>query len=289
MIHTDNLAKKFGVIQAVENLSLDAYGMEMAAGRKFSREIPSDEKRAYIINETAARAFGWPQPLGKALALSNKNLARPMFEKGEIIGVVKDFHSQSLHKPIEPVVLSIQRNFYNYAAVKLRRGKIPETLAFLSETWKRLLPGRPFDYFFFDEDVAKMYASERRTGQIFGAGALLSLFISALGLFGLASYSAARRTKEIGIRKTLGASVRDVTILLSREFAWLFLLANILAWPVAYVLFQHWLRGFAYRIAASPAIFLLASAAAFLVLIISVGSQALKSALADPVDSIRYE
>jgi putative ABC transport system permease protein len=162
-------------------------------------------------------------------------------------------------------------------------------LAFLAGTWKQILPGRPFEYSFFDEDVAKMYASERRTGRMFGAGALISLFIAALGLFGLASYSAAKRTKEIGIRKTLGASVRDVTLLLSREFTGLFLLANILAWPVAYFLSNQWLRGFAYRIAASPGIFLLASAAAFLVLIISVGSQAVKAALADPVDSLRYE
>ena len=274
---------------AVDYDFLDTYGMELAAGRNFSREFPSDEKRGYILNETAARAFGWTQPVGKAFALSNKDLARPMFEKGEVIGVVRDFHSQSLHKPIEPVVLSIQKDSYNFAAVKLRQGKIPETLAFLAETWKRVLPGRPFDDSFFDEDVAKMYASELRTGRMFGAGASLSLFIAALGLFGLASYSASRRTKEIGIRKTLGASVRDITVLLSREFAGLFLLANVLAWPIAYLLAKQWLGKFAYRIGASPAILLLASAAAFLVLIVSVGSQAVKAALADPVDSLRYE
>jgi len=274
---------------AVDYDFLNTYGMTLAAGRPFSREFPSDEKRAYIINETAARAFGWTQPIGKGFGLSNKNLMRPMFEKGEVIGVVRDFHSHSLHKPIEPVVLSLQKEFANYAAVKIRPGKIPETLTALAAAWKQVLPGRPFDFFFFDENVARMYAAEQRTGRMFGAGALLSLFLSALGLFGLASFSAAKRTREIGIRKTLGASVRDISVLLSKEFAVLFLVANLIAWPIAYFLMKKWLMSFAYRISAGPRIFLLASAVACLILIAAVGSQALKAALTNPVDALRYE
>ncbi len=274
---------------AVDYSFLDVYGMKLAAGREFSRDKPSDEKRAYIINETAARAFGWAEPVGKGFALSNKNLARPMFEKGEVIGVVRDFHFQSLHKPIEPVVLSIREDSVNYAAVKIRPGRIAQALAALTEAWKRVFPGRPFDYFFFDENVARMYASERRIGRMFGAGAALSLFLSALGLFGLASFSAAKRTREIGIRKTLGASVRDIAVLLSKEFALLFVAANMIAWPAAYLLTKKWLMGFAYRIAAGPQIFLLASVAAGLILTAAVGFQALKAALANPVESLRYE
>jgi putative ABC transport system permease protein len=274
---------------AVDYDFLETFGMELAAGRSFSRNFPSDEKRGYIINETAARIFGWARPVGMSFALSNKNLKVAWFDKGEIIGVVKDFHSQSLHKPIEPVVLSIQKDSYRFAAVKVRPGRTGETLASLAGTWKRILPGRPFDGFFFDDSVAKMYASERRIGRAFGAGALLSLFLAALGLFGLASYSAAKRTKEIGIRKTLGASTRDIVLLLSREFAGLFLAANLAAWPIAYVVTQKWLQGFAYRIAAGPSIFLLASAVGLVVLAMSVSSQALKAAWADPADSLRFE
>ncbi len=268
---------------------LDVYGMEMAAGRKFSPRFPSDAKRAYIINETAAKAFGWTEPLGKGLGLSNQGLARPMFERGEVIGVVRDFHPQSLHRPIEPVVLCLLGRTAEYAAVKIRPGATPRALAAVGEAWRRSYPGRPFDYFFFDERVARMYAAERRSGGMYGAGAALSLFLSALGLAGLASFSAARRTREIGIRKTFGASVRDIVVLLAGEYAKLFVAAGIVALPAAYAMARQWLSGFAYRIEVGPWTFLLAAGAAGAILIAAVGAQSLRAAQADPAKSLRYE
>jgi putative ABC transport system permease protein len=274
---------------AVDFGFLETYDLTLADGRAFSPEIGSDEARAYIINEAAARAFGWKNPVGMRFSLSNKDLARSMFEEGRIIGVVKDFHAQSLRKTIEPVVLSIQKGMFRHVGVKIRPGRIRPALDFMADRWKSIYPGRPFNYDFFDETVARMYRAERRTGRVFGYASVLSLVISGLGLFGLASYAAARRTREIGIRKTLGATTADILRLLSRDFSRLFLVANAIAWPVAFVLMNGWLRGFAYRIAFGPRIFILAGAAAFALLAVSVGSQALRAALADPVDSLRYD
>jgi putative ABC transport system permease protein len=274
---------------AVDYDFLETYGIELSAGRGFSKEFPSDEKQAYIINEAAAKAFGWKEAIGKKFGLSNRNLRQAMFEKGEIIGVVKDFHSQSLHKKIEPLVLSIQKDFCQYVAVKIQKNHIQGTLSSISAEWKKIYSNRPFDYFFFDEEVEKMYKSERQAGRIFGYATLLSILVVSLGLYGLASFSAAKRTKEIGIRKTLGASVSDIMILLSKDFARLFLIANAIAWPVSYALIKKWLQSFAYRINLGPQIFLLAAFLALVIMLLSVGSQAIKAALANPVDSLRYE
>jgi len=274
---------------AVDYDFLETYGIELAEGRDFSKEFPSDEKQAYITNEAAAKTFGWDQPLGKMFSLSNRDLMRPMFEKGTVIGIVKDFHAQSLHKKIEPIVLSIQKGLYRYAAVKIRPGRTAEALDFMAAQWKKVYPDRPFDYFFFDQEVGKMYQSERRAGRIFGVAALLSILVAGLGLYGLASFSAARRTKEIGIRKTLGASGGDIALLLSKEFTLLFVLANVIAWPAAYFVMSKWLLSFAYRIRFGPEFFALAALVAFAVMLVSVGGQAVKAALADPVDSLRYE
>jgi putative ABC transport system permease protein len=274
---------------AVDYGFLETYGMTLASGRTFSRDFATDEKQAYIINETAARAFGWTDPVGKTFALSNKGLAKPIFEKGRIIGVVRDFHSQSLHKPIEPLVLSIQEGVYRNAAIRLRGDRVRDTLSAIAAEWKKVLPDRPFDYFFFDESVSAMYGSERRTGLMFGGAALLSVLIAGLGLYGLASFSAARRTKEVGIRKALGATSGDIVRLLARDFGGLFLTANAIAWPVAYVLMKRWLEGFAYRIGFGLPIFLLAAAFTLALLAVSVGSQALRAAGTDPAKALRYE
>ncbi len=275
--------------EAVDYGFLETYGMKLAAGRAFSGDFATDEKQAYIINETAARSFGWADPVGKTFALSNKGLAKPMFEKGRIIGVVKDFHSQSLHKPIEPLVMSVQKDSYRFAAVRIRSGRVRETLAAISGEWKKVYPERPFDAVFFDESVAAMYGSERRTGRIFGGAAALCVLIAGLGLFGLASFSAARRTREVGIRKTLGATAGDIIRLLARDFGLLFLAANTAAWPVAYLLMKKWLEGFAYRIGLGLPVFLLAAFIGFALLAISVGSQAWRASLTDPAKALHYE
>jgi len=274
---------------AVDYDFLETFGMTLVVGRSFSPTFSADAKRAYIINETAARTFGWNEPLGRRFSLSNKNLQRPIFEEGQIVGVVKDFHSRSLRGSIEPLVLSLQPDAVRYASLRFREGRTKQALEALASRWKEILPGRPLEFSFLDETVNRMYQEERRTGRIFGYAAALSLCLSGLGLIGMASFAAARRTKEIGIRKTMGASVLDIVRLLSGNFLRLFLIANVLAWPTAYVLMRSWLMDFAYRIGLGPSIFLLASALAFLLLAVSVGFKALRAALADPVQSLRYE
>ena len=174
-------------------------------------------------------------------------------------------------------------------AVKIQKNHIQGTLSSISAEWKKIYSNRPFDYFFFDEEVEKIYRSERQAGRIFGYATLLSILVVSLGLYGLASFSAAKRTKEIGIRKTLGASVSDIMILLSKDFARLFLIANAIAWPVSYALIKKWLQSFAYRINLGPQIFLLAAFLALVIMLLSVGSQAIKAAIANPVDSLKYE
>lgn len=274
---------------AVDYDFLQTFGIGLAEGRNFSEDFPSDGKYAYIVNETAVKAFGWKNPLGRRFGLSNSGLMRPVFEMGEIIGVVKDFHFQSLHTKIEPLVLKILNDDIRYVTLRIRGGRTAEALGAIGSEWKRIYPGRPFEYFFFDETMDKMYRAELRTGAVFLYASLLSVIIAGLGLYGLASFSVASRTKEIGIRKTIGASAGDIVVLVMKDYGVLFLIANVLSWPVAYLLMSRWLEGFAYRITLGPGVLLLASALSLLVLLTSVGSQSLRAARANPVESLRYE
>jgi putative ABC transport system permease protein len=268
---------------------LSTFGISLAAGRDFSAAVPSDSRTAYIVNESAVRAFGWANPLGKKIQFSNKDLARPVYEPGQVLGVVKDFHFQSLHEPIQPLVLKIETQGITHIAVKIAPGRTRETLDFLAARWKSVFPGRPFDFSFFDEDVDRIYQADRRTGRVFGLATVLSLVIAGLGLFGLASFSAAQRTREIGIRKVLGATTGSIWRLLSGEFNRLILVANLIAWPPAYFLMGRWLRGFAYRVPLDPVLFALAGAASFAVAMAAVTARAARAAAADPAESLRYE
>ena len=274
---------------AVDYDFLQTYGIDLAEGRAFSPEFPTDEKRAYIVNETAVKAFGWKDPVGKSFGLSNSGLMHPVFEMGKVIGVVRDFHFQSMHRKIEPLVLKILGDDIRYVTVRIRGGRTAEALGAVGDEWKRIFPGRPFEYFFFDEAMDRMYRAELRTGAVFLYASLLSVVIAGLGLYGLASFSVASRTKEIGIRKTIGASTWDIAVLVMKEYGGLFLAANVLSWPVAYLLMNRWLEGFAYRIALGPGVLLLASALSLLVMLVSVGSQSLRAARANPVESLKYE
>ncbi len=268
---------------------LSTYKMELRSGRDFSREFGSDDKRAYIINETAARSFGWAEPLGKKIQLSNRDLMRAEFEPGEVIGVVRDFHFRSLHERIDPLVLKIRKTEFTHVAARLSPGQVRTGLDFLAASWKQLFPGRPFEFSFLDEDIDRLYREDRRTGRVFGYATAFSILIAGLGLFGLASFSTAQRTREIGIRKVLGASAESIVVLLSREFAALVLAANVLAAPVAYVLMTRWLQSFAYRTGPGAWTFILAAGLSFLLALATVSTKAMRSALSNPVDSLRYE
>jgi len=268
---------------------LSTFGMELASGRDFSPDRPSDARTAYIVNAAAVRAFGWTDPLGKTIQLSNKNLSRPVYEPGQVIGVVKDFNFQSLHESVQPLVIKIETQSLTHIAVKVAPGRTRQALDFLAARWKALFPGRPFDFSFFDEDIDRIYQADRRTGRVFGLATILSLAIAGLGLFGLASFSAAQRTREIGIRKVLGATTGSICRLLSSEFNRLILASNILAWPLAYFLMFRWLRGFAYRISMNPLPFLIAGAASFAVAMAAVAVRTVRAASAEPAATMRYE
>ncbi len=269
----------------VDYAFIDTYGMEMAAGRDFSKQYPTDAAEAFIINEKAAREIGWTpeEAVGKGFSYGFGD------RKGRIIGVVKDFHFESIHQEIAPIVFFIQPSQYGLMSVRIRPGEIPSTIAFLQKRWAEWQPKFPFSYSFLDERFAGLYRAEEKLGKVFLGFSLLAIFIACLGLYGLASFSAEKRTREIGIRKTLGATTPRVVLMMSRDFTRWVLAANVIAWPVAYLAMRSWLRGFAYRIDLGPGPFLLAGAAVLFIAVVTVSHQAIKAALANPADALRTE
>jgi putative ABC transport system permease protein len=208
---------------------------------------------------------------------------------GTIIGVTQDFHYKGLQTKVEPLVLQWRPSYFSYLSLTVRTENLPETLSFVEKKWNELQLGRLFTYFFLDEDFDRHYRSEERLGRLFAVLTFLAVCLSCLGLAGLASFSAEQRTKEIGIRKILGASASNILILLVAEFTkWVFV-ASILAWPLAYFVTHEWLQGFAYRTNMSVWVFGLSAAFALLIALMAVGYQSLKAAIANPVDSLRYE
>ncbi|HDT14559.1 MAG TPA: FtsX-like permease family protein [Candidatus Aminicenantes bacterium] len=268
----------------VDHDYIPTFGITVVAGRNFSKERGTDATQAFVINEAAARRIGWSRPeeaIGQGFEYGRR--------RGQIIGVVKDFHFESLHQEISPIVMYVSASDLGRISIRLAPGDIPRTMEFLRATWAEMRPNRPFSYSFIDENFDRLYRSEEDLGRIFRTFAWLSVGIGCLGLFGLASFSAERRTKEIGIRKVLGASTGGLAVLLSKEFTRWALVANLVAWPVAYFAMSRWLRNFAYRMDIGPGVFLMAGALALAVAILTVSSQAVKAALSDPVRSLRYE
>jgi len=206
----------------------------------------------------------------------------------EIVGLMKDFHFESLHQPIRPLVLRVVRESATYLVLRVH-GNIPDILHDVESRWSSFTNGQPFVYFFLDDELNARYAAEQNVGKIFGTFSGLGIFIACLGLFGLATYTTEQRTKEIGIRKVIGASVTSIAGLLSKEFVRLVLVANLVAWPIAYFAMQRWLENFAYRIELHLGTFLLAAALALIIAMLTVSYHAIKAALRNPVDSLRYE
>jgi putative ABC transport system permease protein len=260
------------------------YQIKMKEGRFFSREFLSDTM-SVVLNEEAVKTMGLKDPIGKNLVRigDTRNL--------RIVGVTDDFNFQSLHRKIEPLVMGLFRSsgFGRFVSVRFTPQNAQSTIQSISSIWHKYAGNQAFEYSFFNDEFAKLYASEERTGQIFTIFSMLAIFIACLGLLGLAAYTAEQRTKEIGIRKVLGASVSEIILLLTQEFTKWVLIANIIAWPVAYYFMNSWLENFAYRINFNIWIFVLAGASALLVAVITVGYQAIKAATANPVKSLRYE
>lgn len=265
---------------------IDLYDMQIIEGRNFSPEFPSDQNGAFLINETAQKVLGWDDPVGRKLRLVGNR-------RGPIVGVVRDFHIQSMHQPIEPLALYCSPDSQNwrriYLSIKIRPDNIPGTLNGIQRTMSRFAPGYPFEYSFFDDIFDQTFRDDRKMSSLFRTFASIAILIACLGLFGLTSFSAEQRTKEIGIRKVLGASVPGIVMLLGRELLKWVLLANIIAWPVGYFAMNKWLENFAYRTGLTADIFLLSSLMALAVAAFTVGFQTLKSATANPGDSLRYE
>jgi putative ABC transport system permease protein len=259
--------------------------LKMAEGRFFSRDFATDSS-SIVINETAARIFGFKEPVGKHLATAVKGDIQTL----TVIGVVKDFHFESLHQSIRPLALRLLREGEGkYITVRMSLEDTGKTTAFIRDEWKKFAPQQPFEYAFLDDNFKEIYRAEQRAAQLFMAFSILAIFIACLGLFGLSSYTAEQRTKEIGIRKALGSSIAGVVFLLSKEFTRWVLVANVIAWPVAYYAMSRWLQSFAYRTSIGLWIFLLAAAVAFVVALLTVSYQAVRAALANPVESLRYE
>ena len=265
---------------------LETLDIALVTGRRF-RPADLDSIRAeggftpVLINEAAAAAFGWDEPLGKEFACCMSPTPR-------VVGVVEDFHYQSLKEQIAPVAL-MPTWWSGDVLMRVRTSDLPATLDYIKARWNEAAPGYPFSYTFLDSQFAAIYGAEERLARVFGVFALLAIVIACLGLFGLAAYIAGTRTREIGIRKVLGASVTGIVALLSKDFFRLVLVAFVVAAPVAYVAMQYWLEDFAYRIAVSPWTLLMAGGAALIVAVLSVSYQAITAALANPADAIRHE
>ncbi|MEM6843446.1 MAG: ABC transporter permease [Bacteroidota bacterium] len=256
-------------------------GLEVIEGRDFSRKFSTDSA-SFLVNEEAVKRMGFDEPIGKSVTLNGI--------KGPIIGVLKDFHFYSLHEPIQPLVVGLNENLpFGVALVRTEQGKTKEALASLEQAYKKINPNLPFNFFFVDEEYQKLYRSEQiitRLSNVFGG---LAIFISCLGLLGLAMFSAEQRVKEIGIRKVLGASVNSIVTLFSKDFLKLVGMAFIIATPIAWFFMSDWLQGYAYRIELSWWVFALAGVLALLVTLLTISFQSIKAALANPVDSLRNE
>jgi putative ABC transport system permease protein len=257
--------------------------IEMAEGRSYSKKFPSDTSGAFVINEELAKLMGPGSPIGKNFSI--------FWMKGKIIGVMKNYNHLPLHANIEPMVFLHPPNPYwlSTVLVKIQPGNIESTLEFIEKTWKKIVPDYPFDYSFLDEDYDRMYRVEKRLGRLLNYFAFLAVLIACLGLFGLASFTTEQRTKEIGIRKTLGASAAKIVMMLSAEFVKWVALANLIAWPVAWVITTNWLNDFAYSSKLRVEIFFLAGILAMFIALLTVSYQAYKAAVTNPVDALKYE
>lgn len=269
--------------QEVDHDFIKTYGLHLVAGRDFSRDFATDDSSAFILNEAAVKQLGWTprEAINKKMIYGDRN--------GKVIGVVNNFHFESLHNKIVPIIFLLTKTRNVNFSVKISGNDIAGTMKFLKEKWTEFRPDYPFEYTFLEDQLEELYTSEKKLGDIFGIFSLLAVIIACLGLFGLASYSAEQRTKEIGIRKVLGSTVSGIVILFSKDFLKLVIISNLIAWPLAYFAMNKWLEGFAYKTGISIWIFVLSGTIAILIALLTVSFQAVKAGFSNPVKSLRYE
>ncbi|MEL7148529.1 MAG: FtsX-like permease family protein, partial [Bacteroidota bacterium] len=271
----------------VDHDFLSTMQMEMSSGRFFSKDFPTDST-TIVINETAARKFGLTNPVGQSLYCYEGNNDQPEVVAYKIIGVVKDFHFQSLRTDIAPLLMHLGQST-GYAIFKIQNNEIDATIDHLESTWQRFVQGQPFEYHFMDQQFDTLYDQENKVGKIFTVFALLAIVIACLGLFGLAAFTAEQKNKEIGIRKTLGATVPNIVNMLSKNFIKLVAISYLIAAPVAYYGMSYWLEDFAYRTNMKPMTFLISGALAIGIAWITISVQSWKAARSNPAMSLRSE
>lgn len=273
----------------VDHHFLKTYGVGLAAGRDFDETITTDATAAFMVNEAFVRLAAWKSPaeaLGRDITM---NHAGQKYE-GKIVGVVKDFQLVSFREAVWPLVINIMpMNKLNFISFRLAPQNVNATLEHIRNVWSKFSPNYPLDYYFLDDDFARLHEADQQLGQVFQTFAWLAIGIACLGLFGLAAFTAERRIKEIGVRKVLGATVTNVVTLLSKDFVKLVLLANLIAWPLAWYAMNKWLQSFAFRVELQWWVFALAGGLALLIALMTVSTQAIKAAVANPAKALRYE
>ena len=291
---SDNTYSKEAVMDSKTGLNMQTWdvdedylktmGMELVRGRNFSRELPTDSG-TMMINETTAALLGYEDPIGKKLYYSDdQRQLKPL----TIIGVVKNFHFESLRQEVGPLCFRLRRST-GFAILRINTGDVNSLVSKVESTWKKMAAGMPFSYRFLDDSFDQMYRTEQRTGKLAMAFAILAILIACMGLFGLATYAAEQRIKEIGIRKVLGASVNNIVEMLSRDFLILVLVSSVIAFPLAWWAMHSWLQDFAYRITIQWWVFLLAGIIAMVIALATISVQAIRAAVSNPVKALRSE
>jgi putative ABC transport system permease protein len=269
-------------------------GLRIIAGRDFSKDMSTDVKEAFIINETAVKEWGFGTPekaIGQPISWNEWSPIDTLnpIKKGKVIGVVEDFHYKSLHEKVTASVIHIYPQVVFAVAVKLKTTDIKNTITYLNNVWSKFVPGYPLDYKFMDETYAKMYKAEGKLSELLWIFTVMAIIVGCMGLFGLAAFSAEQRTKELGIRKVLGANAFDIVGLLSKNFLVLVIIASVIAFPIAWLAMNSWLKDFPYRVNISWWVFGIAIFAALAVALLTVSFQAIKAVIANPVKSLRTE
>ncbi|HEY0741129.1 MAG TPA: ABC transporter permease [Chryseosolibacter sp.] len=264
-------------------------GMKIVQGRDFSRDIPSDTTYAVLVNEAMVKRMGWTNPLGKRYLLQNGGPNNTDIER-RVVGVIKDYHQNSLYDVIEPLMIVLDRNF-RFVFVRTAEGDVQKSLASIESIWKEVYPAQPFEYQFLDNDFNSQYRADEKRSQIFTAFSILTVIIACLGLLGLAAFTTEQRTKEIGVRKVIGASIQNLVFLVSKEFFLLVGLGMLIAFPAAWYFTDNWLQNFAYRIELSGEwlTFIVSALLAFVITFSTVGYHVIRAAAANPVKSLRDE
>ncbi|UCE07990.1 MAG: hypothetical protein JSW07_08160, partial [bacterium] len=262
------------------------YKIDMHEGRFYSDQFPTDKTSAFVLNQAAVEAMGLQSPIGQEIKMFDR--------KGKIIGITKNFHFSSFYHKIEPLIFRIpnmkeQNLFYRELSIRLKSNSIHQSMAFLKNKWKSFYPAEQFNYYFFDENLNTHYRVEQRMGEIFKYFSFLAIFIACLGLYGLTALTIEQKTKDIGVHKVLGATVSNIIFLLSKNYLWWILFANVIAWPVAWYAMNKWLQNFAYRINMNWWMFVLAGGIAFVIALLTVSWQAIRAGMTNPVEALRYE